>query len=84
MPETPKGLNFLGHTISIQNTEESLYENIFDTIDEQLLEARSKRDKYTIVMPMFQLASNIPAEKYLRQVKTLTMLEIPSNVPRLQ
>ena len=78
-PKNPKGLDFLRHAISLQSIEGNI-ENVFDTTDKQLQSARSNNKEYTLVMPMFQITSNIPAEKYLRQVNILDMSTNNSNI----
>ena len=68
MPVKQKGLGILKDALTRQNESGVKYQNMFDTIDVQLTEARKQNIEYTLVMPMFKIASTIPAEQYLRKV----------------
>ena len=64
----PNGLEFLKESLKEQESATSTYQNIFDTIDDELKEARKRNDEYTVVMPSFKIGSSLQAEQYLRQV----------------
>ena len=64
----PNGLEFLKESLKEQESATSTYQNIFDTIDDELKEARKQNDEYTVVMPSFKIGSSLQAEQYLRQV----------------
>jgi len=69
IPETSKGLNFLKESLSHQNAASTnSYEDIFDIIENQIELGRSKNEEYTIVMPQFNISSDLQAEDYLRQM----------------
>lgn len=64
----PNGLEFLKEALKEQESASSDYQNIFDTIDNELKEARKQNDEYTVVMPSFKIGSSLQAEQYLRQM----------------
>ena len=64
----PNGLEFLKEALKEQESASRDYQNIFDTIDNELKEARKQNDEYTVVMPSFKIGSSLQAEEYLRQV----------------
>jgi len=69
IPETVKGMEFLKESLTNQVTyRASSYENIFDTIEDQIQFGRSKNEEYTIVMPQFKISTDIQAEDYLRMM----------------
>ena len=63
-------MEFLKESLTNQVTyRASSYENIFDTIEDQIQLGRSKNEEYTIVMPQFKISTDIQAEDYLRMVR---------------
>ena len=68
IPETPKGLEFLKESLKEKESASTSYQNIFDTIDNELKETREQNDEYTVVMPSFKIGSSLQAEQYLRKV----------------
>ena len=76
IPETLKGLEFLKESLTNQIASSThSYENVFDTIEEQIELSRDKNEEYTIVMPQFKITSDIQAEDYLRKVRGCHFLE---------
>merc|ERR1711997_638684 len=67
----PNGLEFLKEALKEQESASREYQNIFDTIDNELKEARKQNDEYTVVMPSFKIGSSLQAEQYLRQMATV-------------
>ena len=63
-------MEFLKESLTNQVTDRATsYQNIFDTIEDQIELGRSKNEEYTIVMPQFKISSDIQAEDYLREVR---------------
>jgi hypothetical protein len=67
MPDNPRGLTFLEHSLKTSQNDPSA-ENLFDIAYEALEPQRNTRTEHVVTMPPFTIDSKISVTKYLQRV----------------
>ena len=75
MPKDPKKLDFL-RAQWLEKKDDPDFENIYDLATRELEESKRNSGKdYIVTIPKFNINSNIPAGKYLKQVSKIVVLQ---------